>query len=410
MISSSKMGSMLGSILEWYDFAIYGFLAPVIAQVFFPDSSPFIGLIKALSIFCVGFLGRPIGALLFGYIGDNYGRVKCLRITPLLITFSTCSLACLPSFQTIGIAAPILLTFFRFLQGISIGGEYANNIIFLCESSSPNQTYFQGSIGACTGSIGILCASLIASIFFKLSNSELMSWAWRLPFAISLFLGVITYFLRLNLKETEVFQNFKYSQMPNSLQKLHYTDFFIAIGITFLPATAFYFIFMFLPNFLTQNLQNSSSNILSESSIYLLARLSIIPVIGIVCDKIGGIKIARLASFLFLLASIPLWHRIVDNSSYTSLCLFIFALLTTLNAGSTPGLLINFIAPQYRCTALSITFNLSFGIFGGIAPLLGFYLANHYGNYAPIYYLVFSAVITLFASLFYNQASKKNGQ
>ena len=246
MKSSCKMGSMLGSILEWYDFAIYGFFAPVIAQIFFPDSSSFIGMIKALSIFSVGFLGRPLGALLFGYIGDNYGRAKSLKITPLLITFSTCCLACLPSFQTIGIAAPILLTFFRFLQGISIGGEYANNIIFLCESSSPNQTYFQGSIGACTGSIGILCASLIASIFLTFSNTDLINWAWRLPFALSLLLGILTYFLRLNLKETQIYQNLNHSHnLGVSKQKPLYSDYLIAIGITYLPATAFYFIFMF---------------------------------------------------------------------------------------------------------------------------------------------------------------------
>lgn len=138
----NRIASSLGNIIEWYDFALYGFFAPLIATLYFPSSSVDTALLKAFSVFAIGFFARPIGALLFGYIGDTYGRSVSLKITPLLITFPTLLLSILPTYHSIGILAPITLIFLRIWQGICIGGEYANNIIYLCESTEQNTFTF----------------------------------------------------------------------------------------------------------------------------------------------------------------------------------------------------------------------------------------------------------------------------
>lgn len=166
-----KIASGLGSVSEWYDFALYGFFAPVIAQLYFPSAAPSIGLLKTFSVFAIGFFARPLGALLFGHISDKYGRTTSLKLTPLLITCPTLFLAILPSYQQIGVYAPCILVVLRIWQGICIGGEYANNIVYLCESTKPKHIYFLGSIASCTGSLGIFLASSIAAILYKILPS-----------------------------------------------------------------------------------------------------------------------------------------------------------------------------------------------------------------------------------------------
>lgn len=172
-----KFASGFGSVMEWYDFALYGFFAPIIAQLYFPSKISNIALLKTFSVFAVGFFARPFGALLFGYLSDKYGRTVSLKLTPLLIICPTLLLSVLPTYHQIGIIAPILLTILRIWQGLCIGGEFANNIIYLCETTLHNRLFFMGSIGSCTGSIGILLASCIATLFYSIiPHAQLVEW------------------------------------------------------------------------------------------------------------------------------------------------------------------------------------------------------------------------------------------
>lgn len=404
-----KFASGLGSVLEWYDFALYGFFAPLIATLYFPSKVVSIGLLKTFSVFAVGFFARPLGALLFGHISDKYGRTTSLKLTPLLITCPTLLLAVLPTYQQIGMLAPIILIGLRIWQGICIGGEYANNIVYLCESTRPKHIYFLGSIGSCTGSFGIFLASTIATFWYEIFPFEsLLSWGWRLAFAISLIIGIAAYLMRRNMLETPVFQ--KISKTKNVLNnpisasyKSQWKDYLIAFGLTFLPATAFYYVFMFLPNYLSSILGFNATSVLGDNSLSLLIRLFIIPFLGLAADKIGGIKIARLSCILFLFLSFPLFYGIV-YSKFTTIFVYSFALLTTLNAATTPGLLVELLKPETRCTILSFTFNFCFGVFGGIVPVISFLLVSEIGSkMASVYYLMFAAVITLIATFFFKK-------
>jgi len=405
-----KIASTLGSVLEWYDFALYGFYAKLIAQLYFPGESSLSGLLKAFSIFAIGFFARPFGALLFGYIGDKYGRIVSLKLTPILITIPTLIFSILRTYQQIGILAPIILILLRIWQGICIGGEYTNNIIYLCESSCKKRTFFSGSIGSCSGSFGIFLASTITTLSYKIFSAEyLLTWGWRFAFAISSIIGITTYFFRRNMTETPVFKEIiiKNKFLKNPILASYETDiknYFLAFGLTFLPATAFYYVFMFLPNFLNEIIKINTNDILGDNSLSLFLRLLIIPLIGIIADKTNGVIIARIASILFLLFSYPLFLGILHNTNAIKIFIWGFAFLTTLNAGTTPGLLFNLLNPNTRCTMLSFSFNVSFGVFGGIVPLISLMLIHKFNNnMASIYYLMFAAVVTFITTLFLNK-------
>ncbi|HAU1484908.1 TPA: MFS transporter, partial [Legionella pneumophila] len=311
-----------------------------------------------------------------------------------------------------GLFAPIILTILRIWQGICIGGEYTNNIVYLCETTNQSRTYFIGSIGSCTGSFGIFLASSIATIWYKIfSSQDLLGWGWRLAFALSSIFGIIVYFLRRNMKETPIFQSIinNNSCVKNPIFKSfqsNFKDYLLSFGLIFLPATSFYYVFMFLPNFLDDILKMKAGEVFGDNSLSLFLRLLIIPLLGLAADKIGGIKIARLSCVLFLFTSYPLFSLIANSSTKSGVFFFAFAMLTTLNAATTPGLLINLLKPETRCTMLSFTFNLCFGVFGGIVPIISLVLITQFDNKAaPIFYLMFAALITFITTFFCKRES-----
>lgn len=403
-----KIASALGSILEWYDFSLYGFFAPLLASIYFPSSTPFVSLLKIFGVFAIGFFARPVGALLFGYVSDKYGRTLTLKITPWLITISTFLLVFIPSYAEIGITASILVCLLRIAQGICIGGEYSNNMIYLCEMAKSKHSYFYGSLGSCSGSIGILLASSVTTLcYISFTHAFLIEWGWKLAFLSSILVGTFTGIMRRNLTETPIFNNYSKNKHinfnPISLSiKKHKIDYFLAIGIVFLPATAFYYVFMFIPSYLSQISGDSVSETLGNNSISLFIRLFFIPIFGLLADKIGGVKIASLSCLLFVIFSIPLSINIFsDNKSLSTLSFYAMAFFTTLNAATTPGLLVELIIPEVRSTIFSLAFNICFGIFGGVTPLLSFYLIDKVGNYeVSVYYLILSAFISLTAIFF----------
>ena len=399
-----KIASASGSVLEWYDFSIYGFFAPLLASVFFPHHSVMAGIIKSFAIFAVGFIARPIGALIFGYVGDKYGRAACLKLTPLLITAPTLGIAFLPSFSTIGLASPLLLLLLRVLQGLCIGGEFSNNIIYLCESAPIKRRYFFGSIGACTGSLGIFVASTLAAFFYLfMSPDSLVNYGWRIAFALSGIFGIVAFYLRRNLAETPIFKNLT-SQKNNPILesiKNQKGDYLKAIGLASFSATTFYFLFLFLPAYANTVLGIHAAKTFGNNSLALCSRLLIIPFVGIITDKIGGLFITRVSCIVFIIFGLPVFYLMVSHTGMFFYGAYFLALLSTLNAASAPGILMSLLKPETRSTIFSFTFNLCFGVFGGVVPMIGFYLVDKFKNpIAPIFYLIFSAIMTLSISFF----------
>jgi len=404
------IASGLGSSFEWYDFTLYSFLAPLLAKNFFSDSYA-CALLNTFGIFAVGFASRPIGSLIFGYLGDKYGRIKCLQATPLIITIPSIIIALTPSYKNIGFAAPVILLISRIAQGICMGGEYAGTIVYLCETNIKRR-YFLGSLGACSTSFGILLASIIAALLYKtLPQQYLLLYGWRIAFLMAIIFGIFTYKMRKPMNETplykQIHQSNKISSKPIHETIMHnWKIVLFGIGIIYMHATSFYFTFMFIPIFITKFTGQSSNIALLHNNIFLMSRLLIIPIFGLIAEQYGGKKILRFSCVFTFLSAIFLSSSI--TSTYTNSTVFIIgalAFFTAINAGVLPGLLVEITLTRTRYTVLSLAFNVSFGIFGGLTPYLSFLLIRHTGYIAmPEYYLASTACVTLIVSFFINNA------
>lgn len=396
----NRIFSGLGSSLEWFDFALYGFLGPIFSVIFFPHAkqSGWFSLLMTYAIFAIGFAARPMGGLLFGYLGDKYGRLVPLRITPLLITFTSLMIAILPTYESVGYIAPVLLLVTRIIQGILLGGEFAGNIVYLCESSS-SWKYFWGSIGSCTGSFGIMLASIVSSLSYHFFSQEFMySYGWRLTFLIALPLGAITFYMRLKMSESKEFRHIDTHINPIiSALKNHKKRFLSCLGLIYLHATSYYFIFMFIPLYLSKVKGIPQSAVLVKNSGFLLFHLLVIPLLGAVVNIIGGLRASIVASCIFLFLSIPAFYYISHGVNYEMLCsLLLLSIASSLNAAIIPGLLVEIVPVEVRYTLIGLAFNIGFGIFGGTMPVIGLLLIKNTGVIlSPAIYLTLVSAVTL---------------
>lgn len=209
--------AVLGNAIEWFDFGVYGYVAYVLGKVFFPDASPSVQMIAALATFSVPFIFRPLGGLFFGHLGDKYGRQKVLAITVIIMSISTFGIGLIPSYETIGLWAPILLLIVKIVQGFSIGGEYSGAAIFVAEYSPDRKRGFMGSwldFGSIAGFV--LGAATVALITHAVGEARFAEWGWRIPFFLALPLGIIGLYLRNRLEETPVYQQHSEQQAQKS--------------------------------------------------------------------------------------------------------------------------------------------------------------------------------------------------
>lgn len=401
------MASAIGSSLEWFDFALYGFLGPVLAHVFFSNQDSLMtALVSTYGVFAIGFAARPIGAVLFGYLGDRFGRTYSLKLTPICITGSTVLMALLPSYQTAGDLSPLLLVVARFLQGVFLGGEFAGNIVYLCETSI-KWRYLFGSLGSCTGSLGIAFASIVASLLYTgLSHEFLQTWGWRLGFLLAIPIGGIIILLRNRIAEPREFQEHLNSmhESTNSLGYIFRSNaklILLCIGVILLHATSFYFVFMFIPVYLAKMRHSPDMSALAHNAWFLLLHIAAIPVFGVVVNKFGGKKSLILISTLFIVFSCYLFNKIATGSQQEiMISLIVLSLMTAVNAAIIPGLLAEIIPVAVRYTILAFSFNIAFGIFGGITPYLNMLLVTRFNvKLLPSIYLTLCASVTFMIAI-----------
>ncbi len=394
---AKKFLSGLGSSLEWFDFALYGFFGPIFSEIFFSneDQPHWLSIVITYGILSIGFIFRPIGGLIFSYLGDKYGRLYSLRLTPLLMTSSTALIAFLPTYDAAGKLAIFLLIFLRIFQGISIGGEFPGNIVYLCEISK-KWKYFFGSIASCSGSFGIFLASILSSFFFeKFSHSFLYSYGWRIAFLLSIPLGILTWMSRKNLKEEQGEDKVTSNPLMEVL-KNHKVSILYGLGLIFLHAISFYFIFTFIPIFLIKTRSLGESATLFQNSVFLVLHILLIPLLSLSLRRISGLFALLFNTLLFCVLSFPLFYIITYGSSQSvAISICIFSVLSSFNAAIIPGLLSELIPKKVRYTVIALTFNLGFGIFGGAAPFMSFFLIKETGSLLlPSSLLILSSIIT----------------
>lgn len=368
---------LIGNMFEWYDFSLYGYMAPIITKLFFPNITSSSALIATFTVFLTGFIARPIGSMVFGFYADTLGRKTTLSISILLMAFSTSLIGFLPTYASIGIFACLLLTLCRIIQGFAIGGEFTLSITYLIEHAPENR---RGLFGSCTmlGTfIGLFLGSISIGILNLLfSEVQLTEYGWRIPFILSLFLGLLGLIMRSKLPETP-----KFTEMVDNdlilenpvrfvIQK-SYAKLLIAIGVVCLGACSFSIWFIWLPSYLKIYSKLSPGYILLINSSNLLIITAAIPLIGFLSDKVG-IKVilfsAALGTITFVL---PLLYFMANLSLYSVwLSQLGLAILASIAYGVVPATLFRLFPAKIRCSGVSISYNIANMVFGGTIPLL----------------------------------------
>lgn len=392
-----------GTILEWYDFSIYAYLAAILADVFF-NAETNLALILSYSIFAIGYLARPLGAFVFGHLGDTQGRKKALSLSILSMTIATCGIGLLPSYQTIGIVAPILLLIFRLLQGIAVGGESFGAACFIIESiPSDKKIGFFSSLIWASSVIGLLLGSLIIFLVFLCFQGKLLySLAWRLPFLLAAISGLLAYYIRARTDETKAFQCL---ERESSILKFPLKTIFQyhkclisqLMGLYFLSALITYLVFIFMPVYFADVLGHSRiyANAINTCMLLLLVICDIF--FGWLADRTGCKPLMLISAIGFLIISYPLYWIIVHgNLIAVVLAQIIFTLLAASFQGPLTALTLMRIPVAIRYTVGSLGYNIAYSIFGGTAPLIVIYWINKTNNVLmPAYYLMLSAFIAV---------------
>lgn len=402
----------LGNAVEWYDFSVYGYLAIIIGKVFFSAAPASIQTILALVTFSIPFLVRPLGAGVFGYLGDKYGRKHVLSFTIILISISTFAIGLIPSYASIGLAAPILILIAKIMQGLSVGGEYAGAMTFVAEYSPDRKRGFLASwldFGSVAGFLfGILVVFVVTQL---VGGQEVMNdWGWRVPFLLSLPLGFIGLYLRRQVDESPAFQQQEEKgddDERSALKIIRANSKNIILCCCFVVMTnvAYYMLLVYVPTYLSEVVRFSRDKAEIITIIIMAGMLVVQPCIGYLSDKIGRKPFIIIGSLGYLFLSLPAFHLLQrDEASYIYGGLAILALLlcclNSIQASVLPALF----PTKVRLRTLGISFNISVFI-AGITPPLAAYLVGsrdisaeglgHFWPNAPAYYLMAVALLGL---------------
>ena len=376
-----------GHLFEHYDISLYGFFAVLLAPVFFPPDSGGSALIASFGAFAAGFLMRPLGGFIFGHIGDRFGRKRALLLSISLAVLPTLFIGVLPTYHTIGIAAPILLVFFRLVQGISVGGEYSGAMIYIFEHAQQKRPGFKAGIligsgfaGAVLGTgIGMLCTSAF-----------MPSWGWRLPFILGGLMGMIIYWLRRNIRETPEFEALSELNKPvkhplKSVFALNKKEFLCSIVFGGANLVPLYLATVYI-NVWFMELGLSRTEILFDNTVVLLCSGLLMPLTGFLADRFTPMRMMRGSLWVLLVFSFPLyyyisldpsWHKYVVLQAFlvvTNAC--IIAPLTTFLPTLFPS--------THRYTGISVSYTIGQASLGGLTPLIAALLTSTIGQqWAP---------------------------
>ena len=313
------IGGSIGNLVEWYDWYAYSAFSLYFSGAFFPDSNATAQLLNTAGIFAVGFLMRPIGGWLFGGIADRIGRKQAMTLSVLLMSFGSLLIALTPSYQTIGVLAPVLLLLARLLQGLSVGGEYGVSATYLSEMATENRRGFYSSFQYVTLVGGQLIALGIQLILQKLilSEEQLHSWGWRIPFVIGAMLAIIALYLRRNLHETEAFEAQKKTKRKGTIKELlkHPKAILTVVGLTLGGTLAFYTYTNYMQKFLvnTVGLSKDLSTLLSFISLLIFVILQ--PLFGALSDRIGRKPLLISFGVLGTIFTVPLLTALSNTQS-----------------------------------------------------------------------------------------------
>lgn len=405
-IKKVVIGSAAGTIVEWFDFALFGYMAMYIAHNFFPTTDKMAGLLATFAVFLVSFILRPVGGIYFGRLGDKLGRKKILALTVLLMSGSTAAIGLIPSYESIGIWAPILLILIRCIQGISAGGEYTGATIYTVEHSPMNRrNSYSWAMSASTFFAFALAAGVSAGLTAYVGVDAMMSWGWRAIFLLAVPMGIVAFFIRDHLQESPEFLQMRKEQKSHvsytarQVIKAEGRNIVKLAGFVTLYALSFYIFSTYMNSFLTTVVGLAPTQALIASVVALLVAAALTPFAGRLSDKIGRRKMMQFAAIWHTLMTIPAYIIVSEGASLgAAIAGMIIIGIGQVAANVVSSTLLSEMFPtDMRYTASGICYNITFAIFGGTAPYLAIWLTAQTGSYlAPAVYVTIVAFLCFF--------------
>jgi MFS transporter, MHS family, proline/betaine transporter len=401
-VRRAAFSGAVGNVMEWYDFAVYAYMAPVLSNLFFPSDDAFISLMATFGTFAAGYLSRPLGAIIFGHIGDKMGRKPVLILSVIVMGGATVGVGLLPTTEQIGVSAAIALVCLRIFQGLSVGGEYTGSTAFVAEHAPPKTRGFYASWIFSGSFFGFLLGSAVATVFTNfIDQTTLNDWAWRIPFIGGGIIGIMAFYFRSQIDEPK---NFKEKAVVEGFPLLvalrdHWLDMLRIAGLAVTVNVGFYLMFVYAITFLTNNVHLSNIAAMTINTVCLIFVAVFLLGFAILSDKIGRKPVLLVGTFGILVFSWPLfWLMDHHNIVYVFFGQFGFAVLFSMLFAVNASVMPEILSHKVRISALSVAYNVTLSIFGGTAPIVALYLVNRTDDdFSPVYYLMGLAIISLVA-------------
>ena len=411
------LAASVGNLLEWYDFSVYALFAIYIAANFFPRSDPGLDLVKTFLVFGLGFVIRPLGAVLIGIYGDRAGRKAALTLTILIMAGGTLIIALAPSYASIGIGAPLLLLAGRILQGFSAGGEIGSATAFLVEHApADRRARYTAWLQASMGMSNILGALVAFAIATRLPAAQIERWGWRVPFLIGLLIVPVGIYLRRTLEETPQFraEARQWREEPGRATPLglvfrdHSRSLLVGMGISILWAVAVYVLLIFMPVLAQKAFGFTAAQAFGSSLVGNIVFVGGCFAFGALSDRFGHARVLTLGVILLLVGVLPLflWLSASKSSATLVLVLSAFGVMVSSFTSVAPAALSSLFPTRVRATGVSIVYNAAITIFGGFAPAILTWIGTNSGSvFAPAWYVVLAAVPAIIAIPFLRGAA-----
>jgi len=403
--------SLIGTAIEWYDFFLYGTAAALIFnKLFFPTFDPMVGTLLAFATYALGFVARPLGGLVFGHYGDKIGRKTMLYLTLLIMGTATAIIGILPTYETLGVWAAILLVTCRLIQGFGLGGEWGGAVLMAVEHAPENRRGFYGSWPQLGAPLGLVLGTLVFSVFSSLmSDAQFNAWGWRLPFLFSIILVVVGLWIRMTIAESPEFQKIKAEKQEVKMPiidaiRLHPMNILLAMGARFAENGFFYIFATFTLAYATQALGMNRQDILNGVLIAAAIETFTIPAFGALSDHLGRRPVYIFGAIFSALMSFPLFWLLGTKVAVLAWIAIALGLAVGHAAmyGPQASFLSELFGTKVRYSGVSLGYNLASIFAGALSPLIATWLMVTYkpATWPISVYMIGLAVITLVSVYF----------
>jgi len=414
-VRKAVTGASIGNAVEWFDFAIYGFLATFLAANFFPSGNETAALLNTFAIFAAAFFMRPLGGFVFGPLGDRIGRQRVLALVILLMSGSTVAIGLLPTYAAIGVAAPLLLLLLRCLQGFSAGGEYGGGAVYLAEYASDRRRGLTVTFMVWSGVLGFLVGSVTVTLLQALLPADAMdSYGWRIPFLLAGPLGIVGLYIRLRLDDTPQFAELSKSRLVaksplREAVRTAWRSILQVIGVMVIFNIGYYVVFTYLPTYFIKTLHFTKTDAFTSVTLASLTALILILPLAALSDRVGRRPMLIAGAIAFAVLGYPLFLLLNSGSLVAAVAAHCtLAVIEAVYVSAAVAAGVELFATRVRYSGFSIGYNICVAAFGGTTPYVVSWLTAHTGQHvAPAYYIVAAAVVSLLTLLTVRETARR---